>query len=232
SLLLIALLLPFSSWAAADKTVSPRIEKTIRTTLSDMPIKAIHATPMAGLYEVQVGDVIYYSDKTGRHVINGHMFDTRNKRDLTAERLAEMSRIDWQDLPLDKAVVSGPKNGAKIAIFTDPDCPYCKQLEETLAKAKGLRVYTFLFPLTSIHPHSFAKSESIWCSKNQHQALVDVMIKGKKLAPATCKTPVKEMMALGKTLNVRGTPTIFSKSGKKYAGPMSARALEAWAKGR
>ncbi|MDQ6989664.1 MAG: DsbC family protein [Mariprofundaceae bacterium] len=217
-LCLLSFLLPLNVWAADNKPVSPRIDQTIRSTFADMPIKSIRTTPIVGLYELVVGDTIYYADKTGGYLINGHMFDTRNKTDLTALRLASLSRISWADLPLKDAIVSGPKKGKKIAVFTDPDCPYCKKLEQQLGKANTFRVYTFLFPLTSIHPQAFAKSESIWCSKNQHQALVDVMVDGKTLKAASCKTPVKSMMELGAKLNVRGTPTIFVEDGRKFPG--------------
>jgi len=229
--LFITLLLPICTWAAAEKTVNPRVEQTIRTSLSDMSIKTVRATPIPGLYELQIDkNTIYYADKTGRHLITGHLFDTRNKVDITGKRLAELSRINWKELPLKNAIVSGPKRGARIAVFTDPDCPYCKQLEEVLSKTKGLRVYTLLFPLTSLHPDSFAKSESIWCSKNQHKAMVDVMLKGKTLPKASCKTPIKNIMAAGGKFNVRGTPTIFAEDGSKYAGPLNVKSIEAWAK--
>ena len=226
-ILLLTFLFPITSWAADSASVPPRTAEIIRTSLSDMPIKEIHSTPIAGLYELQVGDQIFYADKTGRHLINGHMFDTRNKQDLTATRLAELTKIDWSALPLDKAVVSGPKDGLKMAVFTDPDCPYCKRLEEQLATIDGLRVYTFLYPLTQLHPTAYAKSESIWCAKNQHQAMVDVMTKGKTLPKATCATPLADIQALAEKLNVMGTPTIFAGDGRKFGG-LPLTQLKAW----
>ncbi len=217
-LLLCTLLLPFTSWATGTQAADEKVAATIRTTLSDMPIKAIHNTPIAGVYEVQVGDTIYYTDKTGQYLINGHMFDTHNKQDLTAKRLADINRINWSDLPLKNAIVSGPKDGLKMAVFTDPDCPYCKRLEQNLQKETGIRVYTFLFPLTQLHPDAYEKSKSIWCAKDQHQAMLDVMLNNKTLSKATCKTPIDDNMKLAEKLNVRGTPTIFAEDGRKYTG--------------
>ncbi|MDX8388023.1 MAG: DsbC family protein [Ghiorsea sp.] len=217
-LIIFALLLPLSSLAAGISNVPPRTADIIRTTLSDMAIKDIRSTPIPGVYELQVGSQIYYSDKTGRHIINGHIFDTRSKQDLTATRLAELSKIDWSALPLDKAVVSGPEDGLKMAVFTDPDCPYCKSLEEQLGNMDGLRVYTFLYPLTQLHPDAYAKSESIWCAKDQHQAMVNVMTKGTKLPKATCNTPLADIQKLAAKLNVQGTPTIFAHDGRKFGG--------------
>jgi len=227
-LLLCALLLPLSTWAASAKPAPTKTASTIRATLSDMPIKEISKTSIPGIYELQVGDKIYYADKTGRHIINGHIFDTKNKQDLTAIRLADLSRITWSELPLEKAVVSGPKDGLKMAVFTDPDCPYCKNLEAQLVNIDGIRVYTFLFPLTQLHPDAYAKSESIWCAKDQHQAMVDVMTKGTKLPKATCKTPIADIQQLAAKLNVQGTPTIFAADGRKYAGNVPLSQLKQW----
>jgi len=227
-LLLCALTLPFSAFAADVKPAPTRTAEIIRSTLADMNIKSINKTPIPGLFELQVAGQILYSDKTGRHIVNGHMFDTMKKQDLTSIRLAEINRIDWSKLPLDKAIVSGPKGGVKMAVFTDPDCPYCKRLENTLKDIKGLRVYTFLFPLTQLHPDSYAKAESIWCAKDQHQAMVDVMLTGKTLPKATCKTPLPELQALAKQLNVQGTPTIFSADGRKYAGSVPLDQIKTW----
>lgn len=231
-LLLCALLLPLSSWAASATPASIKTSEAIRSTLSDMPIKGIYKTPITGLYELQVGDKIYYSDKTGKHLINGHMFDTTKKQDLTAMRLADLTRIKWSDLPLDKAIVSGPEDGVKMAVFTDPECPYCVRLEEQLVNIDGLRVYTFLYPLTQLHPDSYAKSESIWCAKDQHQALVDVMTKGTVLPKATCTTPLADIQKLAETLNVRGTPTIFADDGRKLPGNVPLNQIKSWLEGK
>ncbi|MDQ7002461.1 MAG: DsbC family protein [Ghiorsea sp.] len=217
-LLLCTLLLPLSSWAAEIQPANAKTAATIRATLSNMSIKNIHQTIIPNIYEVQVGDTIYYTDKTGQYLINGHMFDTHNKTDLNAKRLADINRISWSDLPLENAIVSGPKDGLKMAVFTDPDCPYCKRLEENLKKETGIRVYTFLFPLTQLHPDAYEKSKSIWCAKDQQQAMTDTMLNNKVLPKASCKTPIDDNIKLADKLNVHGTPTIFSEDGRKFAG--------------
>lgn len=218
-LFFLALSLPFSACAADADSVPGKTAETIRAALVGIPINGIHTSPIQGLYEVQAGDKIYYSDASGRYIISGgHIFDTTNKQDLTGKRLAELNRITWTDLPLKDAIVSGPENGLKMAVFTDPDCPYCKRLEQNLKNENEIRVYTFLFPLTQLHPDAYEKSKSIWCAKDQHKAMVDVMVNDKVLPKATCKTPIDNNMKLAEKLNVRGTPTIFAEDGRKYTG--------------
>jgi len=221
---------------AVDQTKGPNIESVIRAANKDIPFQEIRPLEtLPGLYEAVVpdgrgGKIIYYMDATGTFLINGHIFDTQAKKDLTAARIEALNGIDWAKLPLDKAIISGDPKGVPVAVFTDPDCPFCKKLEHVLPNVKGLKIYTFLYPLVELHPQSKAKSETIWCSKDRHKALQATMLDGENLKALTCKNPVDEIVKLGTQLGVRGTPTLFANDGRKHAGTMTASQLEAWAK--
>jgi len=228
-LLVVLMLLPMSLYAADDPNVAPKIAEQIRAQIKDLKIDAVRRSPIAGLYEVQAGSNIFYVDRTGRHLIaNGHVFDTSTKQDLTALRIEQMNKIDWGVLPLDKAIVSGDPKGAEMAVFTDPDCPYCLKLEETLKDIKGVKVYTFLMPLKQLHPDATRKSEAIWCSKDQHTALTQVMLDHKPITGGGCETPLADIAVLAASLNIHGTPTIISRDGRKRSGAMPAAQLKAW----
>jgi len=222
------MLLPTTLYAADDPNVAPNIAEQIRAQNRDLSIKSIHRTPMSGLYEVIIGQNIFYVDRTGKYLVNGHLFDTSKKSDLTAARLQELNRIDWSVLPLDKAIVSGDANGLEMAVFTDPDCPYCRKLEENLKGVKGIKIYTFLMPLTQLHPDAARKSEAIWCAKDRHAALGQVMLEGKPITGGGCKTPINDIAMLAASLNINGTPTIISRDGRKVSGALSAEKLKAW----
>jgi len=184
-----------------------------------------------GLYEVRIGDNIFYTDASGDHMISGHIFDTANRSDLTQARIEDMNRVDWSSLPLKNAIVSGDPKGKPVAVFTDPDCPFCRHLEKEMPNVKGVKVYTFLMPLESIHKHARAKSEAIWCAKNQHKAMLSVMLDDKQAADLkskTCKTPIDENLALAEKLGINGTPTLIAGDGRKHAGSFKAEQLEAW----
>jgi thiol:disulfide interchange protein DsbC len=210
------------------------VEADIRKAIPDLQIDAIKPSPIDGLYEIQVGKGLFYTDASGKHLIaGGHIFETASHRDLTRERLEAINRIDWNILPLDKAIVSGDAEAPlKLAVFTDPDCPYCKKLENELKTVQGVKVYTFLYPLTQLHPDARAKADSIWCSKDQHQAMLDVMLEGKVLPAATCQTPLDEIAAIGQKLGINGTPTIIAGDGRMVAGGKPASELKAWLAGK
>ena len=215
--------------AGDSPDVVPAMAAQIRANIPGLPIDAIRPAPIDGLYELKVGGQLFYSDRTGEHVISsGHIFETKTRKDLTALRLQEINKVDWSSLPLNQAIVSGDPKGLPVAIFTDPNCPYCKKLESELKDAKGIKVYTFLFPLEAIHPTARAHAESIWCAKNKHEALLDVMLGGKTLPKGTCSTPVDANEALARKLGISGTPTMIAADGRKFAGVKTAADLKTW----
>jgi len=199
------------------------------TVLRAVDIKSVKPSPIAGLYEVQSGHNIFYSDADGSHfVLGGHVIDTVARKDLTKARIEEINKVDWSVLPLDKAVVSGDKNGSlKLAVFTDPECPYCRKFEHELAQLKGVQVYSFLFPL-SFHKHAKGWSTAIWCSKNRHQTMIDIMVNNADPKAGTCDTPIADIAAIGKKLGITGTPTLIAGDGRLSAGGKSAAQLKAW----
>jgi len=217
------------AWAGDDSNVMPATAAQIRASIAGLPIDAIRPTVIDGLYELKVGGQIFYSDRTGKYLIsNGHIFDTATRKDLTAARLEAINTVDWSMLPLEKAIVSGDPKGMPVAVFTDPHCPYCKKLEANLKDAKGIKFYTFLFPLERIHPTARADADAIWCAKDQHAALVSVMLDGQKVVSGTCKTPTDDVIALAQKLNIGGTPTMIASDGRRYAGVKTASELQAW----
>ncbi len=161
------------------------------------------------------------------------MFDMANQKDLTATVKEELNSIDFSTLPLQQAIKivrgkGGSKNGREFALFTDPDCPYCQRLEETLAGMTNYTVYVFLFPIASLHPQAAAKAESVWCSKDKAKAWHDLMLSGKKPETKTCKNPIEANIKLASQLGISGTPTMVHKSGKKLSGAVPRATLENW----
>ncbi len=233
TLLLMITMMLLSSQALAGETtaIDSKIAEQIRKALPMVPIVAIKGSPMPGLYELQVGTQILYSDSTGRYLMRGgHILDMQAQKDITQQRLEDINRVEWSSLPLDKAIVSGDKHAKKsIAIFTDPECPYCKGLEKTLKEVKGVKVYTFLYPLTQLHPDARKKSEAIWCSKDQHKTLQKVMLDGFVPEKTSCKTPIDDIAKVATSLNIHGTPAIIAGDGRRMSGaPRTAQALTDW----
>ncbi|MFZ3105684.1 MAG: DsbC family protein [Smithella sp.] len=158
------------------------VEKSLKTNFSDLKIDSVASSPVAGLYEVTVGQTIYYYALKEGILIAGQMFD-KTKRNLTADRTQELQvKIGQEivrkakDLPLDKAVKAG--TGKHIVIeFTDPDCPYCRKAAEFFEKRTDVTKYTFFMPLP-MHPDAKNKVRYILCQQDKGKVFEEVM-KGK-----------------------------------------------------
>ena len=149
--------------------------------------------------------------------------------DLTKERLDDINRIKFSDLPLQNAVKLVKGNGKRvIAVFEDPNCGFCKRFrQQTLKSMDNVTVYTFMYNILA--EDSFTKSKNIWCSADRNKAWDEWMVQGKMApaAPADCATPNEQVLALGQKLHITGTPSIFFADGSRVPGALDAAALEA-----
>jgi thiol:disulfide interchange protein DsbC len=214
----------FSAYAGNAEVLSTLKARYPNTTFTD-----VKESGLPGLYEVYMGRNIAYTDDGGRLFLFGHLYDMATQRDLTAERMDALNRVDFSSLPLQDAIKTVRGNGQKVvAVFSDPDCPYCKKLEQELAKVDDLTVYIFEMPLEQLHPGAKAKAVSIWCSENREQAWKDALLYGKEPKKASCENPVSRNISLGESLGINGTPTIIASDGRIKAGAVPAPELSAW----
>jgi len=208
-------------------------ETTIRKLLTErfgeaLKVDEVSPAPMPGLYEVRVGIDLFYTDGDAAFlIVGGQIVDTKNRRNLTEERLKKLTAIDFASLPLKDAIVWKTGTGKRrIAVFADPNCGYCKRFEQELTKVKDLTVYTFLMPILS--PDSTDKSNAIWCAKNPTTAWRDWMVDGlaPPAAPKACDAPVERNVALGRKYRINGTPAIVFEDGLRVPGMLNAAQLE------
>jgi len=194
-------------------------------------IEGVRKLPYADLYEVAIrsarGPAVYYVDGAASVLFAGDLIEAKTGRNLTEERMRQLSAIKWNSLPFASAITSVRGNGRRrIAVFSDPNCPYCKRFEETLARLDDITVHIFLYPV--IKPESVPLAKSVWCSKNRAKAWDDLMLRG--VAPAVapdCDTPVDKLIALGHSLGASSTPTWFLENGERHSGAMRLEDLRA-----
>lgn len=210
------------AYAGKDEDIAT-IQSTLESRTPPIKARSVKPSPIAGLYEVFVQGNLIYTDKNFSYVIvNGAMMDTTSKKNLTEESLKQLTTIKFSELPLQNAIEIKKGTGAyKFAVFSDPDCPYCKSLESGLAK-DGLSNYTayiFLLPLKTLHPDAAAKSESIWCAKDKAEAWTNFMVKGTSPEKANCDNPLTANEKLADEIGVSGTPSIYLKNGHQTQNP-------------
>lgn len=204
-------------------------EQEIRKSLqSKFPnigsIDHIVKTPYAGLYEIVIGDQLLYTDAQGEYVFEGSVIEVKSHRDLSEERRRVLFAIDFDKLPLELAVKKVKGNGKrKLAIFTDPNCSYCRKLEKELSGISDVTLYFFMYP---IFPGSAEIVRNVLCSKNPVKAWDDWMLSEIVPATAVCTTRTEEVMALGQKLHVTGTPNLIFGNGIQAPGYLPAEVLE------
>jgi len=210
--ILVLLLLMFAL-VSAGACAAGKPGESLKKDFPDLKFDSIKETVIKGLYEVVVeGNILYYYPEKSL-IVAGHIY-AKDKKDLTAERINELVAAKAKDIPTDKAVKHG--NGKNVVVeFTDPDCPFCRKMSAYLKTRTDLTVYTFLFPLTQIHPKAEAKAKWVLCSKDPVKALDEVM-EGKhdndelKLCnDPKIDTLLQEHINLGGKLGIRGTPAFF-----------------------
>lgn len=205
------------------------IRKSLTERLAGLPkVEEIRPSPMPGLWEIRIGNEIRYTDASGTYLLEGELIDLRTRKNLTEERVAKLQTVDFASLPLKDAVVWKTGDGKRrIAVFSDPNCGYCKRLERSLQDVKNLTVYTFLIPI--LGGDSPEKSRSIWCAKDSTATWRAWMLEGKapaKPSGACDDAAVERNLALSKRNHVNGTPAIIFEDGSRAPGAMSAEQLE------
>ncbi|MFZ2155630.1 MAG: DsbC family protein [Bradyrhizobium sp.] len=133
----------------------------------------------------------------------------------------------WETLPLQWALTSVRGNGRrKIAVFSDPNCPYCKDLEEKLAKLDDITVH--IFPYAVLGPESVRQAKAVWCSNDRVRAWNELMFR--RVMPqgsVDCENPIETLVEIGEKLGARGTPTWFLENGERHTGTMRPEKLRA-----
>lgn len=206
------------------------LKNAVEAAYPQVKVQSINKTPFPGLYEVFVNGQLIYTDENFNFMLaEGRLIDPKNKRDLTAERMSELTKIDVSSLPLDKAIKVVKGNGSrKLIVFSDPDCPYCKKLEQKeLLGINDITIYTFLYPLDQLHPDAANKSRAIWCAPDRSKAWQEWILNGQlPKGSASCDTPIDQIADLGRKLNIESTPTLILADGKRMAGAYPTKDIE------
>ncbi len=214
----------FSGTISADEEA---VKKAIEPHFPGAKIESLRKTPYLGLYEALIGGELFYTDEKAEYFFFGHIVDTKTRPSVTNERLQEIKaarRVPLHSLPLEFAIKIVKGNGErKLAVFTDPNCPYCKQLEKELLKITDVTIYTLLYPVLR---GSVELSTSIWCSQDQVKAWDDFMLRGVAPKEQDCETPIPTLLRSGQENRVTGTPTLVFADGSIVGGMIPAEAIE------
>lgn len=179
-----------------------------------------------------------YIDFSKAYLFAGNVIRLADGQDMTQQRLNKLSggqnpaakpaaqpptKIDFSRIPLADAVVLGKADAPiKVAVFTDPECPYCKKLHEELKEVvkldPSIAFFIKLFPLVKLHPNAYGISKTIVCSTNP-ASLLDASMSGVPIAQSACPTTrIDDNIALAGKLGIGSTPTLVLPDGTIMPG--------------
>ncbi|HSA69476.1 MAG TPA: DsbC family protein [Burkholderiales bacterium] len=206
--------------ACADEA---EIRRVLGAKLRGVTIESVRPGP-GGLFEVVLrgdgGARIVYTDAKATVFIDGAVIDARTGRNLTEERMREVTAVKWDSLPFELAfTIKHGKGRRKVAVFSDPNCPYCRKFEGDLAKLGDVTIHLFLYPV--IRPESVRQTKAVWCSPDRARAWMDLMFKRiEPRASPDCDTPVETILVLGRKLGATATPTWILTNGQVHSGAL------------
>ena len=225
---------PLPSWAqGADKPApltgeAAGIKKVLEQKFPGAEVRGITKTQYFGLYEVQFDDRIVYTDAKAKYLVVGAVYDTESKTNLTEDRQRKLNRVDVSTLPLNMAIKKVKGTGERtMYVFSDADCPFCAKLEQELKTVDNVTIYTFLYPIDSLHPDAARKSRIIWCAPDRQKAW-DAFYESGALPDnkGDCDNPVAKLAELGAKYKVSATPTMLFADGTIVPGALPAQRIE------
>ncbi len=121
--------------------------------------------------------------------------------DLQPQTLADVSKITSEHKKIYNS--SGKKT---VFMFSDPDCPFCKQVVSKLSTYKGAyRVIVKYLPIEQLHPDSARKAITDQCEQLGGTCTAEK----KEIAQNMVEDDIRQAMDIG----VRGTPSFVDTEG-------------------
>ena len=223
-----ALLFAFAAFAAHADVAEVKKALAEKLPKINQEGMTVTKTNVLGLYEVFADGQLFYTDDGAHYLFLGDIIDTKNMKSMTEERVRTLTAIKFDTLPLDLAIKQVKGNGKRrLAIFSDPDCPYCKRLETTLQGVTDVTTYTFLYPILALHPNAGDRAKGVWCSADRRKAWDDYMLHNVNPDAKGCDSAgLDTIAALGQKHKINGTPTLVFADGHVVPGAIPADQLE------
>lgn len=215
-----------TAWAG-EREVRDALAKTAPM----LQVKKVSESEIKGMYLVETNNPqdIFVSED-GKHLLTGELFSMdsgqlvsiseKRKDGLRKEKIAGIKDADKIIFP------AKGETKAKITVFTDIDCGYCRKLHTEVPRMNelGIEVNYLGYPRSGVGRPSFKKYVSAWCADDKRQALTDAK-NGKDVPEKDCKNPVAQQFELGQNLGVTGTPAIILQDGTLIPGYVEADKL-------
>lgn len=211
-----------------DQLILADAERKLRASFSSWTISDFEPSPIPGFYQVSSGGRLLYYSPDPELIIFGQVFNSSGV-DLTAKELSDRRHGIIASVDLSDALIIGDEGGLEIVEFTNPDCPYCRQLDQFLQtkRAEGHLIKRKIV-FTTRDPRSAEKAISVLCAEDPEEAFA-TLFRGGTVAPASCLSGQERLSAhtsVSDQVGVTGTPSLLV-AGEFHTGFPQAK-LEAF----
>ena len=211
-----------------------KVDAIVKKVVPDGNAVDIKESPVKDVWEIGVeskgqrGSI--FLDCSGKYLIQLISLEAYLNQ-LQAQQTPQ--KVDVSKIPLGDSITVGAKNAAKkVIVFTDPDCPYCRTLHESIKKVIARRpdiAFVEILYALPMHKDAPKKVQAILCSKSVkmlHDAFSGKMTPE---PPANCTTDAMDRnTALARSLNFNSTPTMVRADGTVLAGFLPEDKLIEW----
>ncbi len=221
---IVALTLCFIGSATANPALE-KLEKTLTKSMPGLNIDSIRTTPMPGIFEIVSGGDVAYVSADGVHMIQGTLYNVPERKNLSEATLGGMRQKLMASIDPSALVVYPAKGKAlhTITVFTDPSCPYCKQLHKEVDKLNemGVTVKYALYARSGNRNLTGRQLQEVACSKDAKRELERFFNSPSQPSEgADCKaaTALDHLASLAPKVGLEGTPHIVTDSGLSFSG--------------
>ncbi|MEA2118586.1 DsbC family protein [Halovibrio sp. HP20-50] len=220
--------------AAQADDATERLAESLSVNGQKMPVETVSETPMDGIYHVRLeSGESFYANADGSYFLVGNLYENGDdglvnltEQEQNQERADTLAAVPESELVVFRGARE-PK--ATVTVFTDPSCPYCARLHDTIPELneRGIAVHYMAFPRAGMGSAAADTLQQVWCSDNRSEAMTQAK-EGRSIASAgNCDNPVSEQYELGKVLGVQGTPAIILPNGQLVPGFVPPERLSA-----
>jgi len=224
---IIAVMILAGSVLWADVTAAEK--QLVQSVIPGSNIKDIDKTPIDGLYIVLLENkkflyvhtyknLIFFGEiltKNGQNLsryLKDHMLKANEDRtEIIAQVAKNKENIEKMKKTALQVMYNEGNENFAIYTFTDPDCPYCQEVEEFYTQSNADVRYVFT-PLKRLHPRSENKTKQILSNQDKIKKILTEIRNEKDI-----KYPIKKesdldlltMEKITKDFDLNGTPTMI-----------------------
>ncbi len=216
--------------AAGSAPLAAPSEQQLQKLMAEIGLKptSVANAPVPGLLQVFTDRGLFFASSDGRYLIQGEVFDLKNKVHINEEVMKPMRQAGVKQMTPSAIEFKAKNEKFVITVFTDTDCGYCRKLHSEMQDYldAGITIHYLAYPRGGENSQTFSTLESIWCSKDK-QGAMNKAKSGSEVSVATCENNVAAQYHLGQSFGISGTPALVLPDGTLIPGYQPAAALVA-----